>query len=43
MTGKDIEKVEHLNGAEVINQGDIVIYQTENGSTKELSKINLMV
>ena len=34
MTGKDTEKVEHLNGAEVINQGNIVIYQTENGSTK---------
>ena len=30
MTGK----VEYLNSAEMINQGDIVIYQTENGSTK---------
>ena len=34
MTGKDIEKVEHLNSAEMINQGDIIIYQAENGDTK---------
>ena len=30
MTGK----VEYLNSAEMINQGDIVIYQAENGTTK---------